>query len=88
MTHDYTKRHWGHDYTVTDVGEHGAEISMMGWGRGISVGDFILIQGQSKDPGARPDTRYRVKDVRYMSDPSDMWSMECDFAPREPSPST
>jgi len=85
-THDYTKRYWGHDYTITDVRKGGMEISMMGWGRGISDGDYMLIVGQSKEPGANPDTRYRVKSVCYMGDPSDMWSMECEFAPRQQSP--
>lgn len=81
-THDYTKRHWGHDYTITDVRKRGMEISMMGWGHGISEGDYMLIEGQSKEPGANPDTRYQVKTIRYLGDPPDMWSMEATFAPR------
>jgi len=81
-THDYTKRHLGHDYTITDVRKRGMEISMMGWGHGISEGDYMLLEGQSKKPGANPDTRYQVKKIRYLGDPPDMWSMEATFAPR------
>lgn len=81
-THDYTKRYWGHDYTITDVRKRGMEISMMGWGHGISEGDYMLIEGQSTEPGANPDTRYRVKTILYLGDPPDMWSMEATFAPR------
>ena len=88
MTHDYTQRCFGHDYTITDVRDQGAEISMMGWGRGISEGDYMLIKGQSKEPGVRPDTRYQVKTIRYFSDPPDMWSMTATFAPREPTPNS
>ena len=80
--HDYTKRYCGHDYTITDVRKRGMEISMIGWGHGISEGDYMLIEGQSKEPGANPDTRYQVKTIRYLGDPPDMWSMEATFAPR------
>jgi len=81
-THDYTKRCWGHDYAITRIRKRGTEISMTGWGHGISDGDYILLQGQSKDPCANPDTRYRVKTVRYCNNPRDMWFMEAEFAPR------
>lgn len=81
-THDYTRRYWGHDYTITDVRNRGLEITVMGWGCGISVGDYMLIIGQSTEPGVNPDTRYRVKSIRYSDDPPDMWLMRCEFAPR------
>lgn len=83
-THDYTKRGWGHDYAITDVRANGQQISMTGWGRGIRQGDYLLIESQSTEPGANPDTRYRVKSIRYCDDPSDMWSMEATFASRPP----
>ena len=81
-THDYTKRHWGHDYVITRVEKRGQTIHMMGWGHGINAGDFILIESKSSDPGANPDTRYQVAEVDYKSDPRDMWSMTATFAPR------
>lgn len=83
VTHDYTERYWGHDYAITDVRKRGMEISMTGWGRRISKGDYMLLQGQSNEPGVNPDTRYRVKTIRYLDDPLDMWSMEATFAPRK-----
>lgn len=85
-THDYTSRYWGHDYTINDVRKRGMEISMMGWGSGISEGDYLILESQSKEPGANPGTRYRVKSVRYFSDPPDMWSIEAEFAPRPMTP--
>lgn len=83
-THDYTTRYWGHDYTISSIRNNGADISMMGWGHGISDGDFILLQNNGGEPGANRTTRYRVKTVHYMSNPRDMWRMEAEFAPREP----
>ncbi len=82
-THDYTKRYWGHDYTITKVRNDGVDISMSGWGRGIAEGDYMLIESQSSEPGANSSTRYRVKSVRYCENPRDMWHMECVFAPRQ-----
>jgi hypothetical protein len=82
-THVYTSRYWGHDYVITDVRQDGKEISMMGWGVGISDGDFLLIESQSKEPGANPDTRYKVKSINYLGNPRDMWSMEAVFSPRK-----
>lgn len=81
-THNYNRRCWGHDYAITSVRKGGLEISVVGWGHGISAGDFMLLEGQSTEPGANPDTRYRVKKVQYYEDPADMWSMEATFAPR------
>ena len=58
------------------------ELHMMGWGQGISDGDYMLIKGQSTQPGVNKDTRYQVKTVRYLGNPSDMWSIIATFAPR------
>jgi hypothetical protein len=55
---------------------------MMGWGHGISAGDYLLLVSQSREPGSNPSTRYQVKSVSYMDDPSDMWQIEAKFAPR------
>lgn len=83
QTHDYTDRYWGHDYVITKVIEDGWHLKMMGWGRGINPGDYILIKSQSSDPLANPDTRYRVTWIEYFNDPKDMWKMDCWFAPRQ-----
>ncbi len=77
QTNDYSvpNRYWGHDYTFTsaDRGQHG---SVTGWGRGIRVGDFLLLQNRDRS------TRYRVDEIRYHLDPDDMWSAKVTFAPR------
>lgn len=74
-TNDYTVRGWGHDYTFDPV-DNGQRGRMMGWGHGIEPGDYLILPA---DPGT---TRYRVKSIRYFSDPPDMWSAEVVFAPR------
>ena len=84
-THDYSEPGWGHDYAVTHVRKGGMEISLTGWGRGISVGDYLLLESQSSEPDANPTTRYRVKEVEYCTNPPDMWFIEAVFAPRTPS---
>lgn len=81
-THDYTKRHWGHDYAITHVEKGGLTINMTGWGHGLKIGDFILIESQSSEPGANPDTRYKVEQITYRNDPRDMWAGTFRFAPR------
>ena len=65
--HDYTNRYWGHDYTITDVIDGGQQLIAMGWGHGLRVGDFIKIQNKDST------THYRIDEIEYMSDPSDMW---------------
>jgi hypothetical protein len=77
-THDYTKntRGWGHDYAVIGIINKGKKIVMSGWGKGISKGDFLLLDN------GMISTRYRVLTVFYYSDPADMWSIKAQFAPR------
>lgn len=74
-THDYTVRHWGHDYTFDPI-DGGMKGTMMGWGRGIVSGDFLLIQNGADS------TRYKVENIEYKRDPADMWSADVTFAPR------
>jgi hypothetical protein len=74
-THDYSKRCWGHDYTFTPT-DGGKKASMMGWGNGIESGDFLILQN------GEGTTRYKVKSIEYKRDPSDMWSAQVEFAPR------
>lgn len=73
-THDYTVRKQGHDFAVMNVG--GYRISIYGWGRGISAGDYIIL------PNKVGTTRYRFDRITYFEDPPDMWSGEAVFCPR------
>ncbi len=75
-THDYTRRSWGHDFTITQIFDGGMWLNMMGWGYGLSKGDFIIL------PNGNETTRYLIKDIEYKSDPPDMWRAKVEFAPR------
>lgn len=76
-THDYTERMrgWGHDYTFKPI-RGGLEGHMQGWGNGIREGHYLLLQNGSGS------TRYKVKRIRYLMDPEDMWEADVEFAPR------
>lgn len=80
-THDYTRRVWGHDFTITQVFDGGLKLAMCGWGNGISKGDFLIL------PNGDATTRYRVKSIEYYSNPPDMWKATAEFAPRSATPS-
>ncbi len=75
-THDYTRRTFGHDFAITKIFEGGMRVSMMGWGRGISKGDFMIL------PDGHGTTRYQIASIRYYDNPSDMWRATAEFAPR------
>jgi hypothetical protein len=76
-THDYTRRHWGHDFTITKVLHDGRELRATGWGHGLRKGDYLLL------PNGDATTRYRIENVTYFGDPGDMWKAVLRFAPRE-----
>lgn len=42
-THDYTRRTWGHDYSITQVTNEGMNVKMLGWGNGIQGGDYLIL---------------------------------------------
>ena len=78
-THDFgspAKRCWGHDYEISKIHDRGMKISLYGWCRGITVGDFLILQNGENS------TRYKVESIRYANNPSDMWFAEVVFAPR------
>ena len=79
--HDYRTEHrgWGHDYTFTPR-NGGLEAHAMGWGSGIEVGDTLLFSHKSAESRESP---YTVVSISYFLDPSDMWSAELRFAPRD-----
>lgn len=76
VVHDYTLRGPGHDYNFNPRND-GLEASMIGWGRGIKDGDYLILAHQDGDT-----TRYRVKSINYFMDPRDMWKADVEFAPR------
>ena len=79
QTHDYSARCWGRDYTFHPrAGSDGCEAEMLGWGCGLSAGDFIIIQGEK--PGHT--TRYKIDEIEYFGNPKDMWKAKVHFAPR------
>lgn len=76
-THDYRKSEarMGHDLSYTPLPNN--RLSATGWGRGISVSDFVLLT--LPDGG---ETRYRFDEISYFGDPPDMWRSTLSFAPR------
>jgi hypothetical protein len=76
-THDYRVPRWGHDFATIHVFADGKRITAQGWGRGVLVGDYLLL------PNRNAETRYRVERIDYYPDPPDMWMAELVFAPRE-----
>ena len=76
-THDYTRRTWGHDYTIFNVIDNGQRLRLSGWGFGIRTGDYLIL------PNGPATTRYHVDNIDYKTDPSDMWFAEATFAPRQ-----
>jgi hypothetical protein len=83
-THDYTKnrRRWGHDYVIFEVEKGGKILKTSGWGHGIKKGDAILFDNKDARPPENPTTRYKVKEIEYLSNPPDMWRATLEFFPR------
>lgn len=77
-THDYSKRYWGHDYTFTPI-DKGMKADMIGWGKGILAGDYMILEGNTDGS----TTRYRVDDISYFSDPNNMFYIKASFALRD-----
>jgi hypothetical protein len=74
--HDYTTPYWGHNYTVIERLDDGKILSLAGWGHGLSAGDYILFQN-SKDT-----TMYGIIELKYETNPRDMWYATAVFTPR------
>lgn len=77
-THDYSKRRWGHDCTF-ETDDNGLTAHSVGWGVGLSEGDYILLEHKGSPNGS---SRYRIEKIKYFRDPPDMWSADLVFAPR------
>jgi len=75
-THDFSSPKWGHAFYYS-VLHNGLVLDGHGFQRGISVGDYIIIRKADGNT-----TRYKVEQIKYCSDPSDMWFGILSFAPR------
>ena len=82
-THDFTRRYWGHDYSILKVIKNGQKL----WACVFSPmrlreGDFlVLANGDST-------TRYQVTgDIDRPLDPGDQYFVPLKFAPRTASAS-
>ncbi|WGV24473.1 hypothetical protein [Halotia branconii] len=64
--HDYSHLVWGKDYVFESLND-GTEAQMTGMGKGIKPRDYIILQRGFET------YRYRVEQIDYYSDPSDMW---------------
>ena len=73
-THDISR--W--QYSVSSVLDDGNTIHLHGWHYGIDLGDFIILYHKDGDT-----TRYQVVEVKYASDPRDMFIAKAIFAPRQ-----
>lgn len=62
--HDFNHARWGHSCDpFRKLTNDGHRWTFTGYGRGIVVGDVLLVEG----------TRYVVDNIRYMDDPSDQF---------------
>lgn len=78
--HDFTSPRWGYSadpFTFRDHGFRGQFIEFTGFGRGLKEGDFIRV------PHGQSESRYKILSIKYMTDPSDQWFAETEFAPRQ-----
>lgn len=73
-THEFT-RTWGDDYTFTPL-DGGQRGTVTGWKEGIKTGDYLILRNGDGT------TRYQTTYVQYFDDPTDMFSAEVKFAPR------
>ena len=78
--HNYwTQKYWGHDIATLTV--DGLNIEVGGFGKGIKIGDFIILKGPSGGPSA-----YLITKIRYCLDPRDMFFLSavyCDSTQKE-----
>lgn len=76
-TIDLSAKSWGRDYTFTPI-DGGVKGSVMGWSTPLPrEGDYLILRD-----GPDRTTRYRVKSVKAMHDPPDMFAADVEFAPR------
>ncbi len=64
--HNYTSYTCGKDYAFDEIHD-GAQAYMTAYGRGIKRGDYITVCRE------RVKIQYRVEQIDYYSNPSDLW---------------
>jgi MioC protein len=74
---DYTGYEPGRDYLFESI-DGGAGGYMTGQGKGIERGDYLIL------PDGSGTSRYRVDEIDYYSNPSDMWIALLKPVPTEP----
>lgn len=77
-THDLSSRSWGNNYEIMSLQNKGYDISLAGWRKNITVGDYIILRRGQNDT-----TRYVIEEISYENDPDDMFYAKAKFAPRE-----
>lgn len=78
-THDLTAKTWGHNYTITQIINHGERLRLSVWYAGlIRSGDYLILAHENGQT-----TRYQVEKIEYCRDPADMGFVDAVFAPRE-----
>lgn len=73
--HNYTKRCWGHDFTLTPHADP-VTADITGWGHGLRKHDFLLIPRQ-----AGGTCIYKIETLRWANNVDDMWFATCRFVP-------
>ena len=76
-THDLSRRTWGNNYNVHSVEDKGHTITISGWRKNIKIKDYIILKQRETT------TRYQVQEIKYQSDPDDMFFALATFAPRD-----
>jgi hypothetical protein len=75
--HDLSTRGWGNSYKVMTITNGGINIKLAGWRRGIESGDFLILANKGDT------TRYKVTEIEYQRDPTDMFFAKAEFSPRD-----
>lgn len=79
MEHDYTIRYWGHD-CIFIPDNRGIVGRLSGWGYGIKKGDTVLLENKQNPSGS---SLYKISNIKYFSDPPDMFEAKVKFVPRK-----
>jgi hypothetical protein len=78
QTHDLSQRMWGNNYEIWEkLDEFNVNLKLVGWCKGINEGDYLLLHEPTQG-----STRYRVVEIKYEREPSDMFWATVKFAPR------
>jgi hypothetical protein len=78
-THDYTKQYWGWSCSITKIKADDHTICCLGHGHGLQEGDTMLLSMESGKVG-----RFTITQLKYFSDPKDMFDLEAVFDGYEP----